>query len=102
LRGIEVNEYMQSVSNPAIYAAGDAAASEGPPLTPVAAYQNSISADRTRLRPASKHRTLPKPITERGTRRINPSGPTVGCVSAACQSRTGRRRSCLSRAAKRS
>ncbi len=45
LRGIEVNEYMQSVSNPAIYAAGDAAASEGPPLTPVAGYQGRIVAE---------------------------------------------------------
>lgn len=35
-RGIIVNEYLQSVSNPAVYAAGDAAATEGMPLTPVA------------------------------------------------------------------
>jgi glutathione reductase (NADPH) len=35
-RGIEVNEYLQSVSNPSIYAAGDAAASDGFPLTPTA------------------------------------------------------------------
>lgn len=34
--GIVVNEYLQSVSNPAVYAAGDAAATEGMPLTPVA------------------------------------------------------------------
>lgn len=34
--GIMVNEYLQSVSNPAVYAAGDAAATEGIPLTPVA------------------------------------------------------------------
>lgn len=34
--GIIVNEYLQSVSNPAVYAAGDAAATEGMPLTPVA------------------------------------------------------------------
>jgi len=45
MRGIEVNEYMQSVSNPAIYAAGDAAASEGPPLTPVAGYEGRIVAE---------------------------------------------------------
>ena len=37
-RGVTVNEFLQSVSNPAVYAAGDAAASGGPPLTPVASY----------------------------------------------------------------
>jgi len=34
-RGIKLNDYLQSVSNSAVYAAGDAAASGGPPLTPV-------------------------------------------------------------------
>ncbi len=43
-RGVKVNEYLQSVSNPAVYAAGDAAASGGPPLTPVAAYEGGIVA----------------------------------------------------------
>jgi glutathione reductase (NADPH) len=38
-RGVTVNEFLQSVSNPAVYAAGDAAASGGPPLTPVASYE---------------------------------------------------------------
>ena len=33
-RGVRVNEHLQSVSNPAVYAAGDAAGSPGPPLTP--------------------------------------------------------------------
>jgi glutathione reductase (NADPH) len=41
--GVAVNQYLQSVSNPAVYAAGDAAAS-GPPLTPVAAYEGQIVA----------------------------------------------------------
>ena len=40
-RGVSVNEYLQSVSNPAVYAAGDAAAS-GPPLTPVADHQSDV------------------------------------------------------------
>ena len=40
-RGVSVNEYLQSVSNPAVYAAGDAAAS-GPPLTPVADHQADV------------------------------------------------------------
>ena len=43
-RGVRVNEFLQSVSNPAVYAAGDAAASGGPPLTPVASYEGIIVA----------------------------------------------------------
>ena len=42
-RGVVVNEYLQSVSNPAVYAAGDAAAS-GPPLTPVADHHSDVVA----------------------------------------------------------
>jgi len=37
--GVRVNEFLQSVSIPAVYAAGDAAASGGPPLAPVASYE---------------------------------------------------------------
>ncbi len=43
-RGILLNEYLQSISNPAVYAAGDAAASGLPQLTPVAAYEGRIVA----------------------------------------------------------
>src|SRR5713226_2227082 len=43
-RGVVVNEYLQSVSNPAVYAAGDAAASSGLPLTPVASMEGRIAA----------------------------------------------------------
>jgi glutathione reductase (NADPH) len=42
-RGVTVNEFLQSVSNPAVYAAGDAAAN-GPPLTPVAAMEGEVVA----------------------------------------------------------
>jgi glutathione reductase (NADPH) len=42
-RGVTVNEYLQSVSNPAVYAAGDAAAS-GPPLTPTASHDGEVVA----------------------------------------------------------
>src|SRR5680860_685009 len=35
-KGVEVNEYLQSTSNPSVYAAGDVAATAGSPLTPVA------------------------------------------------------------------
>ncbi|MCA1585260.1 MAG: NAD(P)/FAD-dependent oxidoreductase [Acidobacteria bacterium] len=43
-RGVTVNDYLQSVSNPAVYAAGDAAATGGPPLTPVAGYDARVVA----------------------------------------------------------
>jgi glutathione reductase (NADPH) len=42
--GVVVNDYLQSVSNPAVYAAGDAVASGGFPLTPVAGMQGGIVA----------------------------------------------------------
>jgi glutathione reductase (NADPH) len=42
-RGVIVNEFLQSVSNPAVYAAGDAA-DKGPPLTPVAAMEGEAVA----------------------------------------------------------
>jgi glutathione reductase (NADPH) len=38
---IVLNEFLQSVSNPAVYAAGDAAA-KGPPLTPVSSHDGKI------------------------------------------------------------
>jgi len=43
-KGILVNEYLQSVSNPLVYAAGDAAASGGLPLTPVATMEGHVVA----------------------------------------------------------
>ncbi len=42
--GVRVNDFLQGVSNPAVYAAGDAAATAGPPLTPVAGYEGAIVA----------------------------------------------------------
>jgi len=42
--GVSVNEYLQSISNPAVYAAGDAVSSGGFPLTPVAGMQGAIVA----------------------------------------------------------
>jgi glutathione reductase (NADPH) len=43
--GVRVNEFLQSVTNPLVHAAGDAAASRGSlPLTPVAGYEGTIVA----------------------------------------------------------
>ncbi len=44
-RGVKVNEYLQSISNPSVYAAGDAAAGGGLPLTPVAGYEGRVAAE---------------------------------------------------------
>jgi glutathione reductase (NADPH) len=44
-RGVKVNEYLQSISNPIVYAAGDVAASGGLPLTPVGVYEGEIVAE---------------------------------------------------------
>ena len=43
-RGVKVNEFLQSASNPAVYAAGDAAEGGGLPLTPVAGLEGKIVA----------------------------------------------------------
>lgn len=43
-RGVKVDAHLKSVSNPAVYAAGDAAAGPGKPLTPVAAADASVVA----------------------------------------------------------
>ena len=42
-KGVIVNECLQSVSNPKVYAAGDAAASGNPPLTPSAEHEGKIA-----------------------------------------------------------
>lgn len=42
--GVKVNEFLQSVSNPAVYAAGDAAEMSRLPLTPVAGYEGRVVA----------------------------------------------------------
>jgi glutathione reductase (NADPH) len=40
---LRLNDYLQSVSNPIVYAAGDAAA-KGPPLTPVSSHDGNVVA----------------------------------------------------------
>ena len=47
-KGIKVNEFLQSISNPIVYAAGNVAAtatSGGSPLTPAASYDGKIVAN---------------------------------------------------------
>ena len=48
-----LNEYLQSVSNPAVYAAGDAA-QKGPPLTPVSSHDAKVVA--ANLLEGNKHK----------------------------------------------
>lgn len=43
-RGVVVNKFLQSISNPLVYAAGDVSATDGLPLTPLAGYEGSIVA----------------------------------------------------------
>ena len=43
-KGVMVNKYLQSVSNPAVYACGDVA-DKGLPLTPLASYEGHIVAE---------------------------------------------------------
>lgn len=44
-KGVKVNEFLQSTSNPRVYAAGDAADAGGMPLTPVAGYTGDVVAE---------------------------------------------------------
>ena len=50
---IVLNEFLQSVSNPVVYAAGDAAA-KGPPLTPVSSHDGEVVA--TNILEGNRHR----------------------------------------------
>jgi len=43
-KGVTVSEHLQSVSNENVYAAGDAAATPGAPLTPVAVFEGKVTA----------------------------------------------------------
>jgi glutathione reductase (NADPH) len=52
-RRLVLNEFLQSVSNPAVYAAGDAAA-KGPPLTPASSHDGKVVA--ANLLEGNRHR----------------------------------------------
>lgn len=43
-KGVSVSEHLQSTTNPNVYAAGDAAATPGAPLTPVAVFEGKVAA----------------------------------------------------------
>ena len=43
-KGVTVSEHLQSISNENVYAAGDAAATQGAPLTPVAVFEGKVAA----------------------------------------------------------
>jgi glutathione reductase (NADPH) len=81
--GVTVNEFLQSVSNPSVYAAGDAAASGGLPLTPVASYDGELAAENLLK---GNHRR----VEYRGTPTIvftTPSLAAVGLSEAAARER---------------
>ena len=59
-RGIQVNSYLQSVSNPAVYAAGDASGT-GAPLTSIATVQGEITAQNIISGPKHTFNSLTTP-----------------------------------------
>jgi glutathione reductase (NADPH) len=72
-KGVKVDRYLQSVSNPRIYAAGDAADGGGLPLTPVAGYEGGIAAANI-LNPQSRS------VDFRGLVSMVYTLPTLGSV----------------------
>lgn len=72
-KGVVVNEYLQSTSNPIVYAAGDAADSGGLPLTPVATLEGEIAAANL-LQPNSRR------VKHRGTPSIVFTSPPLAAV----------------------
>ncbi len=60
-RGVRVSESMRSVSNPAVFAAGDCADTPAPNLTPVSVYEARIAA-KNLLAGADEHRVEYPPI----------------------------------------
>ena len=72
-KGIVVDEYLQSVSNAIVYAAGDAADSGGLPLTPIASLEGEIAAANL-LQPKSRR------VAHRGTPSVVFTTPQLGAV----------------------
>jgi glutathione reductase (NADPH) len=69
-----LNEFLQSVSNPAVYAAGDAAA-KGPPLTPVSSHDAKVVA-------AKSFRRQSAPPDYRGVPSVAFNLPPIAAVGA--------------------
>jgi glutathione reductase (NADPH) len=69
-RGVEVNEFLQSTSNAAVYAAGDAAASPGWPATPRPVFSTPTAPRSTASMPAATtwSRSWRDDIPDRGSR----------------------------------
>ncbi|QJD79929.1 dihydrolipoyl dehydrogenase family protein [Spirosoma rhododendri] len=61
-KGVVVNDYMQSVSNPAVYACGDVA-EKGLPLTPMASYEGKIVGTNLVEGNTTKYEQQPVPTT---------------------------------------
>src|SRR5262249_31788001 len=80
-RGVRVNDYLQSISNPAVYAAGDAAATDLPKLTPVAGYEGRIAASNLLKGNHRKMEHLPVPTVVF----TNPPLAAVGLTEHAAQ-----------------
>ncbi len=72
-KGIVVDEYLQSVSNESVYAAGDAADSGGLPLTPIASLEGEIAAANL-LQPKSRR------VAHRATPSVVFTSPQLGAV----------------------
>lgn len=61
-KGIVVNEFLQSISNPNVYACGDVSASEGLPLTPLSSQEAAVvSANILNKEKTEKARYPPQP-----------------------------------------
>lgn len=58
-KGVSVNEFLQSTSNPSVYACGDVAATPYPPLTPTATMEAKILSEN--IRKGKKYK-LPKVV----------------------------------------
>lgn len=68
---VKLNDFLQSVSNPAVYAAGDAA-QNGPPLTPVSSHDGKLAAANPARQPSAAG------LSRRSQRRIHAATDGAG------------------------